>query len=86
MLAAMAGLRIFGDLGADELVGVVGDLGRGGEAGADGPDGLVGDDERRGDGGVDAFEADGELLALRTSLVWPDFALGLCARRRRRWG
>ena len=51
----------FGDLGADDFVGVFGDLRRGGAAGADGPYGLVGKDDRRGDGGVDAFESDGGL-------------------------
>ena len=33
-----------GDLGADDLVGILSHLGSGGEAGANGPDRLVGDD------------------------------------------
>src|SRR5260370_31701095 len=51
----------FGDLGADDLVGLVGDFRGGGAAGADGPYGLVGEDDGRGVGGVDAFEGDGGL-------------------------
>ena len=50
-----------GDLGADDLVGVLGDFGSGGAARADGPYGLVGYDEGGEDGGIDTFESDGDL-------------------------
>ena len=49
------------DLGADDAVCVVGDLGGGGAACADGPDGLVGEDDGGGFGVVDAFEGHGGL-------------------------
>src|SRR5260370_26577838 len=45
----------FGDLGADDLVGLVSDLRRGGAAGADGPYRLVGEDEGGRGGGGDCF-------------------------------
>ncbi len=61
MEAASCGREGLCDLSADDLVGVIGDLGGGGAAGADGPDGLVGEDDGGGHSGVDAFERDGGL-------------------------
>ena len=55
------GASDLGDLGSDDLVGLFGDLWRGGATGADGPDGLVGDDQRGKRSRVDAFERDGDL-------------------------
>ena len=55
------GAQQLGHFGADDLVRVGGDLGRGGLAGADGPDRLIGNDDGRGGLGGDAGECAGDL-------------------------